>query len=95
MSNQPESNTLATARLLAARMERLSADSHWARRASGVRGALLRSIEIVDHTAPELQADLMPALEILNQRAFVILTRAAQEISPPRPQLTMTHRQPR
>src|SRR5687767_14162190 len=31
--------------LLLARLERISADSYWANRASGVRGALMRSME--------------------------------------------------
>jgi hypothetical protein len=33
------------ARVLIARLERLSADSYWAHRASGVRGSLLRWVE--------------------------------------------------
>ncbi len=35
----------ALARLLTLRLERLSADSPWAHRASGLRGALLRWLE--------------------------------------------------
>lgn len=31
--------------LLLSRLERISADSYWAHRASGVRGALLRAVE--------------------------------------------------
>lgn len=95
MTPQPEPATLVTARLLAVRMERLSADSHWARRASGLRGSLLRSIEEFDLTAPEKQGALLPALEKLNWRSFEILTRAAQEIRPPRPELNLTRREPR
>lgn len=33
--------------ILANRLERLSADSHWSHRASGLRGALLRSLEVL------------------------------------------------
>ena len=95
MKSNPEHPTIATARLLAERMERLSADSNWARRASGLRGGLLRAIEDVDRTPLELQADLLPVLDRLNQRAYEILTRAAQEIRPPRPELNLTHRETR
>ncbi len=79
----PESPVLATARLLVARMERLSADSHWAHRASGLRGSLLRAIELVDQAAPADQEILLSALEQLNQHGFALLTRAAHEIRPP------------
>jgi len=95
MTSQPEPGILVTARLLAVRMERLSADSLWARRSSGLRGSLLRSIEEIDLTPPEKKDDLLPALEKLNLRAFEILTRAAQEIRPPRPELNLIRREPR
>jgi len=63
-------------RLLAERLERLSADSLWARRASGLRGNIIKVLEDIDagrHVAPE-------RLSTLIQRAFKILKRAAQEI---------------
>lgn len=63
-------------RLLANRLGRLSADSLWARRASGLRGNIIRVLEEFD---AEQVVD--PArLSLLTQRAFEILTRAAQEI---------------
>ncbi len=40
---------LELTRLLLARLERISADSYWAHRASGVRGALLRMMEKLDN----------------------------------------------
>lgn len=95
MKSSSEHPTIATARMLAERMERLSADSNWARRASGLRGGLLRAIEEVDQTPIERQANLLPALDKLNQRAYEILTRAAQEIRPPRPELNLTYRETR
>jgi acyl-coenzyme A thioesterase PaaI-like protein len=66
-------------RRLAARLERLSADSTWAHRASGVRGSLLRWLdEYADNPAPT--AGEQQQLDILVTRAFEILTQAAREI---------------
>ena len=63
-------------RLLVSRLERLSADSHWARRASGLRGNLLKVLEEADAG----QEIAQPRLDFLVERAFEILRRAAQEI---------------
>jgi hypothetical protein len=63
-------------RLLAARLERLSADSRWARRASGLRGNLLKVLEEVDSGQVVAQA----RLDLLTGRAFEILRLAAHEI---------------
>jgi len=63
-------------RLLVTRLERLSVDSHWARRASGLRGNLLKVLEEADsgsEIAPE-------RLTLLVERAFEILRRSAEEI---------------
>jgi hypothetical protein len=63
-------------RLLIARLERLSADSHWARRASGLRGNIVRLLEEVDSGR-----EVLPArLELLTEAAFDILRKAAQDI---------------
>lgn len=63
-------------RLLIGRLERLSADSHWARRASGLRGNL---IKVVD--ALEDGAEIPPSrLDALVDSAFDLLRRSAQEI---------------
>ncbi len=65
------------ARLLVQRLERLSADSSWARRASGVRGGLLRALaSLEDGTHPA-------GLEGLLERARHILIQAAREIPDP------------
>jgi hypothetical protein len=63
-------------RLLASRLERLSADSHWARRASGLRGNIIKIIELADTGEP------IPAsrLDLLTGKAFDILRRAAEDI---------------
>ena len=74
---------IETSLLLVARLERLSADSIWAHRASGVRGALLRSIErlgipgaLDDFTS----AEEMLRLERYVKSGFTILKKAAQEL---------------
>ena len=73
-------------RLLATRLERLSADSYWAHKASGLRGSLLRSLEDWEtlRLSQSTQAELLVRLDRLNQLGFAILTRAAREILPPR-----------
>ena len=63
-------------RLLISRLERLSADSHWARRASGLRGNIVKVLEDVDSG----QAVATARLDLLTEASFDILKRAAQEI---------------
>ena len=58
-------------------MERLSADSQWAHRASGVRGALLRAVQGVNDGAGQPDP---AALERLNESARELLVRAAREL---------------
>lgn len=59
--------------LLLARLERISVDSYWAHRASGVRGALAKILgqleagESVDPTS--LQVNLVAGFEILQKAA--------------------------
>jgi hypothetical protein len=62
-------------RLLLARLERVSVDSYWAHRASGVRGALLKLHEELEKGTPVGQEDVDPLIS----SAFHILTRAACE----------------
>ena len=62
-------------RLLLTRLERISVDSYWAHRASGVRGALIRIME-------EAEAKKFPnpeALARLYEMGFYLLERAAKE----------------
>ena len=66
-------------RLLAARLERLSADSRWARRASGLRGNIIKILEEVDKG----ETDVGRRLELLTDAAFDILRQAGQEIPDP------------
>ena len=63
----------ALIRLLLARLERISADSHWAHRASGVRGALLRALEIIEKGRPFPDERLASLIEL----GFTILAQAA------------------
>ena len=61
--------------LLLARLERISADSYWAHRASGVRGALMRSMEESEaQENPSIQT-----LESLSKLGFQILEKAGRE----------------
>jgi hypothetical protein len=63
-------------RLLMSRLERLSVDSHWARRASGLRGNIVKVLEEADAGKEVSSARLGQ----LTTAAFDILRRAAQEI---------------
>ena len=82
IDQQPEA---ALARRLIARLERLSADSYWAHRASGVRGALLRCLEQVERgTATGASNAAVQALERLVEQGFTILANAAREIEEPK-----------
>jgi hypothetical protein len=63
-------------RMLAKRLERLSVDSIWARRASGLRGSVIKALDSVDageKISPE-------HLDLLIERSFEILRNAAREI---------------
>jgi len=62
-------------RLLLARLERVSVDSYWAHRASGIRGALLRTLDENEKGTSAGQAN---TAELISS-AFKILTRAARE----------------
>ena len=73
--NLPEAH-IELLRLLATRLERLSVDSIWARRASGLRGSLIKALESIETEEPIT----MEALEALIERSFEILRNAAREI---------------
>ena len=63
-------------RLLISRLERLSVDSRWARRASGLRGNIIKVLEEAD-TGQIIAPD---RLDLLINRSFEILREAAKEI---------------
>jgi hypothetical protein len=62
-------------RLLLPRLERISVDSYWAHRASGVRGALSKMLERMERGIPIDQAALNGTILI----GFDILNEAAKE----------------
>ncbi len=92
--NQPDQNHLIKlARLLVARLERLSADSIWAHRASGARGELLRWLEYCDaglveqngneeqpHTHTLLNEDEIARFEYILSQGYYMLENAAKEL---------------
>ena len=87
INNQKKQNLVSTARLLVTRLEKLSVDSLWARRASGLRGTLLKFLEKMDHMEPQelttaLDEDERTDLEFLVAKSFEILENAAREIRP-------------
>lgn len=61
--------------MLTERLERISADSVWAHRASGVRGSLLR---LLDEGEKGVQPD-PKTLSLVVTRALYILTQAARQ----------------
>jgi hypothetical protein len=67
---------ITTLQFLLTRLERISADSVVAHRASGVRGAMLRALDDHDrgHTPPE------PQLKRLTESGYFLLQKAAREI---------------
>lgn len=74
------------ARLLVFRLERISADSTWAHRSSGLRGGLLRSIEFLESTRdvpvdPYQRSQTLEHLQRLIQQGFFMLEQAALEKS--------------
>ncbi|MCC6299649.1 MAG: hypothetical protein IT314_10145 [Anaerolineales bacterium] len=62
--------------MLLSRLERISADSVWAHRASGLRGSLLRALEQAEEGTLLEPADL----KSMTRAAFHILREAAKGI---------------
>ena len=77
---------LEQAETLVSRLERLSADSIWAHRVSGYRGALLRSIEKVKSDGSGGQpVEMKKAAELqylagLLEQGYILLEKAAREL---------------
>lgn len=69
--------------LLSERLERLSADSSWAHKASGLRGSLLKSIDRIEtarrYHLEQSQNELDDLAELM-EAGFIILENAALEI---------------
>ena len=71
-----QGNHIQLLRLLTSRLEHLSVDSHWARRANGLRGNIVKVLEEAD-SGQEVSED---RVELLTNAAFEILRLAAQDI---------------
>jgi len=69
--------------LLIARLERISADSFWAHRASGVKGSLLRLLEKSEKGHQVRETELQHMVEL----GFFILEKAAKEKNNPKKSL--------
>lgn len=83
---QETEEAIQNAHLLISRLERLSADSVWAHRASGLRGALLRTLQDVEdavRAGETVDGATSNQLEALVADGFVMLANAAREISTP------------
>ena len=70
----PEHNE-SLIRLLLARLERISVDSYWAHRASGVRGALVKLLGQMEKGETIDVASLQKNLEV----GFEVLEKAAED----------------
>lgn len=77
MAHQDE---IETVKLLISRLERLSADSYWAHRASGIRGSLLKYFEKMITEEKGEQPYSSEYLYILIQIGYSLLEKAALEI---------------
>jgi hypothetical protein len=62
--------------MMAERLERLNADSKWARRTSGTRGGVIKALEQIQQGIPPSQE----AVERLIGRSMELLSKAAREI---------------
>ena len=71
MTDEP----LRTLQFLLSRLERISADSAVAYRASGVRGAMLRLVEKIEEGQPVSSHDV----KRLTDSAYLLLQKAARE----------------
>ena len=69
---QPTPRQIEEARLLVYRLERISADSIWARRASGLRGNLLKWIERYDQLQIEKDESLCWSDQEIEKFSFII-----------------------
>jgi hypothetical protein len=70
-----DEKTLFLLRIVIARLERISADSFWAHRASGVRGSLFKALEKFEEGETEQVSEAMRMMDI----GFFILEQAAKE----------------
>ena len=62
------------------RMERMSVDSSWAHRASGLRGSLLSALDQLEHQNSSISSVQRKHLQALLTRGYDLITLAAREI---------------
>jgi hypothetical protein len=74
-----DEKTLSLIGLLVTRLERISADSFWAHRASGVKGSLLRMLEKSEKGFRIQKTELQRMIDL----GFHILEKAAKEKDTP------------
>lgn len=72
-----DEETIKLIRLLLDRLERISADSVWAHHASGIRGALLRTLDKVENQRPISGVEAKRLIQV----GFEILDRAVRRQS--------------
>lgn len=76
MTEKATDKQITYLRLLASRMERLSADSIWARRASGLRRSLIKFLDQLDkggmYSSTDAEKLITNSLEILRKAAYEI-----------------------
>lgn len=85
MTQDEAEHIIRLAQLLARRLERLSVDSAWAHKASGLRGGLLRGLDAIEGPLSEAQRqNLLAGIKQLNLMSFRVLVRAARELHPNR-----------
>ncbi len=82
-----EDTLIQQARLLVQRLERLSADSLWAHRASGYRASLLKALDQAERPdlPPEEREAAEEHLQFLIDKGFILLEKAARELIKGRP----------
>jgi hypothetical protein len=73
-----DQSLIDTAHSVCAMLERLSADSIWAHRASGMRGSLFKTLEQIE--TDEDSQEHITDLDRLVQAGFALLEKAAREI---------------
>ena len=71
----PENKIITELRHLIARLERLSVDSHWAHRAAGLRGGLLKAMQDLEAGNPPPED-----LDAFVTNSYRVLEQAAREI---------------
>ncbi len=86
MKNEHPSNRIQIAKMMLTRLERLSADSVWQHRSSGVRGSMIKFFEKLERKSPPiilLDESEQEQLTQLMEYAHSILKNAASEIPDP------------